>query len=175
MIGGNRSQRSKAHSTMNSTEVELAVTSYLDVRKHIIVPNVYWGMFKYELDLCALDSRSFYAKEIEIKVSRSDLKRDLQKTHGHKNDLIKYLWFAMPETMRGDIDLVPERAGIYLIHKPYGSYMFGRTEVLRKAKANPKAKKWSAEQAAKLGRLGTMRFWDNKKIMFRNEWLDKEK
>ena len=149
---------------MDTNEVEGAVVNYLNVRRHIIVPNVYTGMFKYELDLCAVDWNSRYAKEVEIKISKSDLKRDLEKPHKHENKMIKFLWFAMPETMRDCVDLVPDRAGVYLIHEPRSSDLFGEVEILRRPEANKIAKKWNDTDLARLARLGVMRFWDEKKL-----------
>lgn len=140
---------------MKTFEVEKKVVNYLDPRKFVIVPNVSWSMFNYELDLCALDFATLYAREIEIKISKSDLKRDADKKHCHDSNLIKYLYFAMPEYMKDCVDLVPERAGILLVWE-----RSHRAFVFRKPTPNPNAQKWTVEQAYKLARLGTMRFWD---------------
>ena len=35
-----------------TAEMELAVVRHFNARKNVIVPNVSWGMFPYELDLC---------------------------------------------------------------------------------------------------------------------------
>ena len=135
-------------------EIELALALFFDKRKNIVVPNVSWGIFKYELDLCVLDSKSFYAKEIEIKISKSDLKADSKKKHCHDNNMIKYLYFAMPEKMKNCDEFVPENAGILLVTEK------GRVLVYRKPKVNKDAKKWEYKDAYKLARLGVMRFWN---------------
>ena len=135
-------------------EIELALALFFDKRKNIIVPNVSWGIFKYELDLCVLDSKSFYAKEIEIKISKSDLKADTKKKHCHENNMIKYLYFAMPYKMKDYDELVPENAGILLITEK------GKVITHRKPKVNKNAKKWEYKDAYKLARLGVMRFWN---------------
>lgn len=139
--------------------VEDAIVNYLNYRRHIIINNLYYGMFSYELDICALDKNSFYAKEIEIKISKADLKRDLQKKHHHQNKYIKYLYFAMPKSMSDCVDLVPDYAGIYLVDSN------GNVIVFRKAKENPVALKWPIEKAFELGRLGTIRYWNTLKRM----------
>lgn len=138
-------------------EIEFAIAHHFGIRTHTIIPNVSWGMFAYELDLCVLNNRSFYADEVEIKISRSDLKRDSKKRHNHdwNNNMIKRLWFAMPERMENCIDLVPARAGIMLV-----SPLLGAVRVLRLPVINKAAKKWRAEDAFKLARLGTLRMWD---------------
>jgi len=142
-----------------TAEMELAVVMHFHARKNVIVPNISWGMFPYELDLCVLNNDSLYASEVEIKISKSDLKADAKKQHHHdKNgNYIKYLWFAMPEKLRGCEELVPENAGILYINKN------GFGNVFRKPVVNPMAKKWDYEKAFKLARLGTLRIWDLKR------------
>jgi hypothetical protein len=135
-------------------EIELALALFFDKRKNIIVPNVSYGMFKYELDLCILDCAGFYAKEVEIKISKSDLKADNKKKHRHENNMIKYLYFAMPYKMKDCEGLVPENAGILLITEK------GKVITHRKPKTNKNAKKWEYKDAYKLARLGVMRFWN---------------
>ena len=140
-----------------SDEIEIAVAHYFGERTHIIVPNVSWGMFDYELDLCILNNRSGYASEVEIKVSKSDLVRDKKKRHKHNLYSIRWLWFAMPEKMECCQDLVPERAGIILVSPK------GLIRIARKAKANATAPKWTMEKAFLLARLGTLRIWPLKR------------
>lgn len=147
-------------------EIEVAISQHFGITKYTIVPNVSWGMFRYELDLCVLNHRSLYAYEVEIKISKSDLKRDAAKWHGHNwnYDLIRCLYFAMPEKMRDCIDLVPERAGILLVDPK------GHVQTSREPKPNLAAKKWTYEQAYKLARLGTMRTWTYKRnIVMRSQ------
>lgn len=140
-------------------EIEVAISRYFGITKYVIVPNVSWGMFRYELDLCVLNHRSLYAYEVEIKVSKSDLKRDAKKWHGHdwNYNLIRCLYFAMPEKMLDCIEFVPERAGILLVDPK------GHVTTVREPKPNPAAKKWTYEQAYRLARLGTMRVWTYKR------------
>lgn len=145
-----------------STEIEYAVSYYFSPRRYVIVPNVSWGMFSYELDLCLLNHKSRFAVEVEIKVSKADLLRDGKKEHNHdrNHNLIKYLYFAMPERMRNCIDLVPERAGILFVTTE------GQVLLERRAKPNPVAKTWTDAEAYELARLGTMRVWPLKRKLF---------
>jgi hypothetical protein len=142
-----------------SVEIEIAIAGYFGARTHIIVPNVSWGMFGYELDLCILNNKSFYASEVEIKISKFDLKRDCKKGHHHdlNGNLIKNLWFAMPEKLECCADLVPVKAGILLVSPK------SWVREIRKPLPNPIAKKWTVQKAYELARLGTLRIWDLKR------------
>jgi hypothetical protein len=148
-----------------SAEIEIAVSNFIGQRTHIIVPNVSWGMFPYELDLCVLNCKSFYAYEVEIKISKADLKRDSKKQHNHdwNHDYIRQLWFAMPEKMRGCEELVPTRAGIFYVTKG------GRVIEERRAEINTVAKKWTVEKAYELARLATFRMWNLKRAEMYNK------
>ena len=138
-----------------SREIEVAIANHFGIRQNIIVPNVSWGMFGYELDLCILNCKSMYASEVEIKISKSDLKRDSKKYRPHERNgnLIRQLWFAMPEKLKGCEEFVPEKAGIVYVSK------LGITWEYRHSEINKIARKWNIEESYKLARLGTMRIW----------------
>lgn len=146
---------------MNAMDIERAMAHHIGIRTHVIVPNVSWAMFDYELDLCSLDIHSMYATEVEIKISKSDLKADLKKPHHHHNPWMHYLYFAMPESMQDCIDLVPEHAGIYLVKE---SNKWGEPEVLKAKQAvvNKEAKKWDDHKAFELARLASLRYWNTR-------------
>ena len=141
-------------------EIELVIAKYFGIRKNIIIPNVSHGMFSYEMDLCILSVIGMYATEVEIKISKSDLKADAKKRHHHNSyrngNLIKYLWFAMPEKLKGNEELVQSNAGILYVNKR------GFVSIARKPIANKIAKKWDYKNAFKLARLGTLRMWNLK-------------
>ena len=146
-----------------TSEIEIAVARWFGTIKNIIVPNTSWGMFHYELDLCILNYTNLYAKEVEIKISKSDLKRDLLKKHNHdqNRNLIRELWFAMPKRLVGNENFVPTRAGILYVNST------GNVEIFRKPQINKSARKWSEKEALKLARLGTIRVWNMKEIVNR--------
>ena len=133
--------------------IEYAMSCWFPKKKYVIVPNVSWGMFPYEMDLCALNHRSRYATEIEIKISRADLKRDSLKRHQHDSVAIRWLWFAMPEKLRGYEEFVMERAGIFYVSKD------GKVSIFRHPKQNKESGKWDDDMAYTLAGLGTMRYW----------------
>ncbi len=145
-------------------DIEIAVSKYFGVRQNIIVPNLFWGMFDYELDLCVL-SKSRYAIEIEIKTTRADLIKDKEKLHGHHNEMIKYLYFAIPYHLRKDIEHIPERAGILVIRHQeawetsyYKRDAFFSCTRLREPKLNYN-RQWTETEKGKLLRLAAMRTW----------------
>ncbi len=145
-------------------DMEIAVAKFFGIRQNIIVPNLFWGMFDYELDLCVL-SKSGYATEVEIKAGRTDLIKDKEKLHGHHNEMIKYLYFALPYHLLKDVGHVPERAGVLIIRyrEAYDSFYYNSPACfyctrLREPKMNYN-RQWTDTERAKLLRLAAMRTW----------------
>lgn len=134
-------------------EIELRIVKYYGFRQNLIVPNVFWGLLNHEADLLIL-SKSNYLTEIEIKISKSDLIADLKKSHHHKSNIIKYLYFAIPEKLKEYINYIPEQAGIYIIEQN------GKVNKLRNAKENVNLRKLKENEKYNMARLGTMRIWN---------------
>lgn len=129
-------------------------SSPFNVRTHLIVPNVYWGLdLDYEADLVVL-TKAGYATEVEIKTSLADLKADQKKKRVHNSNLFKYLYFCFPEKLleKGE-QYVPERAGILLIDKK-------RIKKHRAPKYNTDCIKFDDKRKLKLLRLGLFRYWN---------------
>lgn len=142
---------------MKSDQVLQSLTSNLNSPfyyvRWLVVPNV--TSFGHECDVLALSSNG-YAHEIEIKISKSDLKKDLEKKHGHRSNLIRMLWFAGPKSLESAfLEIAPERAGIILIDDT--TFV---PSIIRQPLINELAKKFTVEQRFKLARLGTLRFWN---------------
>lgn len=151
---------------MNCTDMEVSVMSHFGVRQNVIVPNVSWGMF-YDLHECdlLLLTKSNYATEIEIKVSKQDLLKDKEKKHNHFHKNIARLYFAVPEKLE-EIALkeIPERAGLLVGHKLKHDWGFSyHIKEVRSPIRNKNALKWTEEERNKLTRLGTMRILGLKK------------
>jgi len=144
-------------------DMEVALAAWIGPRSHVIVPNVSWGlMLTHECDILSL-SRAGYATEIEIKITKSDLIRDKLKRSGHRSGghwspIIRYLYFAMPDTMSACIEHVPQEAGVLLVDSS-GRDDVSRVQVLRRPRHNPRAKPFTPAQRLKLAELGTMRIW----------------
>jgi hypothetical protein len=148
--------------------MEVIVSNYFSPRRNLIVPNVSWGMFRHEVDLCVL-SPAGYASEVEIKVSRSDLIKDKEKRHGHDEPMIKHLYFAIPEHLEKDIEHIPERAGILVVkwNKPWVLYGTRKIEGYWSCKKSREPRiqynrKWTDHERNSLLRLGAMRIWNLK-------------
>jgi hypothetical protein len=140
---------------IKTEDMELAIAWYFNFTRHLIVPNVSFGLKLHECDLLIL-TNSGYAYEIEIKTSLHDLRRDLNKKHGHKSKRIKYLYFAIPENLIGYVKFIPDRAGILVVGKNSKGYS---CRLVRKPEANKPIYKFSTKERYKLARLGTIRIW----------------
>ena len=159
---------------MNSLEIEIAVSELFGVRRHLMVPNVSWGLGIHECDMLIV-TKSGYANEVEIKISQYDLKQDQKKTHGHRSRLIRRLFFAIPMELQEFGNYVPERAGIIVVnngcsHPSPGNNNQPWCKITRPAQINKDAKPLSQEQIIHLGRLASMRIWSLKRtILLRKE------
>ena len=151
-------------------DMEILVSQYYNPRQNLIVPNLSWGMFSYEHDLCIL-SKNGYATEVEIKTSKADLIKDKEKGHDHNNKMMKYLFFAIPEHLLPDTEHIPERAGIFVVswNKPmpypyHKSLANGWWSCRRERQARAwQNYKWSDSERQDLLRLAAMRTWTLKK------------
>jgi len=147
---------------MKTIEVEVAVMALLDIRKNVVVPNVSWGMWVggeplHECDLLRL-SKANYATEVEIKVSRADLRKDADKVHRHEHRGIKYLYFAVPAELQDyAMERIPDRAGLYVVGHN------GRAKLVREAVARKGCVPWTDKERNKLTQLGCMRILGLKK------------
>jgi len=155
---------------LNSLDIETAVASYFDWRVNMIVPNISWGLGIHECDLLIV-SKAGYCTEVEIKVSKSDLKADLKKRHGHKSRLIKKLYFAIPDYLQDCVELIPARAGIITVTSDGRQ----RCKCIRKPEITA-ARKLTSEQYLHLGRLASMRIWGIKQALkYKTKAIDIEK
>lgn len=156
---------------MTTLEIEIAIMNYIGVRQNVIVNGIHWGLnvgtkLMHECDLLSL-TKSNYATEIEIKISKSDLLKDKFKKHKHEHPHIKYLWFAVPKKLKEvALQEIPERAGLYLLHR----WDDGRITVHTEKQPTPRkdAIKWNDTERNDLMRLGTMRILTLKRQLLRS-------
>ncbi len=165
----------KRQPKISTAEMEIALASHFRYWVNVIVPRVYWGRTEYhECDLLMV-SAAGYLTEIEIKVSKADLKRDAKKPHRHRSNEIKRLFFALPEYLESDdcIDLVPERAGIILVRPmAMDSIRAGWSPYcreIRPAQRNKVAGKIDDATRYKIARLGTLRAWGLKRKLLESK------
>ena len=134
---------------MKTLEMEIAIMSHLGVRQNIIVPNVSWAFINYEADLVSL-TQSGYATEIEIKVSKADLKKDKEKKHNHDSKLFKYLYFAVPkELTEFALSEIPEKAGLYEVYERASGDGYWVKQI-KPPLLNKSHVKWNIDQRIKL-------------------------
>lgn len=153
---------------ITTEEIETRLAGRFNYRQNIVVPNVSWGINLHECDLLVI-RKSGYAIEVEIKVSKSDLKADAKKGHNHidRFNRLKELWFAIPEYMQDCIELIPENAGIIILSR--STYDYGLdSRTIRKAQINRNSKQFSADEMLKVAHLGAMRIWDLKRKLNKN-------
>ena len=159
---------------IDCADIEVAVAKYFKPQIHLIVTNIRDGLFIHECDVLVLNG-SNYAVEVEIKISKADIKKDLKKRHGHNSNKIRRLFFAIPEHLYTDniIALIPERAGIFVVTDPEYVYykeqgmehliqhiIMPQCKLKRNAKINKSARPFTLSERANMGRLGVMRYWN---------------
>lgn len=146
-------------------------------RKLLVVPNCYWT--GDECDLLAVEP-GLRLIDIEIKISRSDLKADRDKDKWWDRGFGSFRngkWESPPATakqwprriwkhyyaMPADIwkpellDAIPAASGVLLCR---GEGRPALIESIRKAKPNKEAKAISAADAIDIARLAGLRMWD---------------
>lgn len=154
---------------MTTHEIEIAMAKHLGYLRNIIVYNVR-GVITHECDLLSVTPAG-NATEIEIKVTKHDLINDKLKWHGHRSDKIKYLYFAIPESLLPYEEHIPARAGIFVLRRnKYYKTKFHITKY-RKAETNKTARKFTAAEMVKLGHLAAMRIWVLKEKLIYNMGL----
>jgi hypothetical protein len=136
----------------------------------LIVPRCHWT--GHECDLLAIDRETLKVVDIEVKISRADLKADLKKdkwwSHHYSRPPVRRDWppevwrhyYAFPgELWKPELlASIPETSGLVLM---YRDRVEGVTLALkRRAKPNPKAKPIGARDAIDLARLCGLRMWD---------------
>ena len=154
---------------LTALDIELAVSEFFGIKKNLIIPNLSWSFFAHELDLFVLTQNSF-GYEVEIKVSVADLKKDLTKTHGHKDSKIKRLYYAIPGHLLNKSEIIPSHAGILLVSEksvienfptPHEVVSY-HTEIIKEPEGTSSYKFTEAERI-ELYRLMAMRVWTGKK------------
>lgn len=173
--------------SINTAEMEIAVAKMFNPRVNLVIPNVHWGFLWYEADLIII-TKGGYLYEVEIKISKSDLKKDLEKRHKHDSKYIKYLYFAIPQKLEKFINYIPDKAGIISVHKreikKYNSYEFRswenlETEIITCCNVIRQPKKLynykiDDKERYRLARLGALRIWNLKSKIIKTKFIERE-
>jgi hypothetical protein len=159
---------------LTTIEIEERVAQYFGPRQSLIVPNISWGMNIHECDLLIV-RKSGYGIEVEIKISRADLKKDAEKTHHHNDSRIREFYFAIPDYLQDSIEFIPKHAGIIVVNRVYnyGDHVYCR--IIRDAEVNKKCTKFTEAEMFNIARLGTMRIWSLKRKIIETRRKKKQK
>jgi hypothetical protein len=147
-------------SKLKTIDIEIAVARFLNPRVNLIVDNISWGMGLHECDLLAV-TKNNYLWQVEIKISKADLIKDLGKRHGHCSDKIKRLYFAIPDYLQDEIKYIPARAGVIVVDSRLQwpvRFIKRYVHVIREPINNGKYK-ISNDEYTKIAHLGAMRIW----------------
>lgn len=162
---------------MTTSEMEYAVSRMFDVRTHLIVPNISWGLLNYEADVLVVRIATGYCLEFEIKRSFSDYVQDFNKHKWQKARLsdwktglhkqIKEFYYVFPNTLwekrRDAIEAVlPDFAGVIICTKDQ-PYNFAYATTVVNCTVNSLAVPLKSKVMFNVARLGTMRIWNLKR------------
>jgi hypothetical protein len=156
---------------LTTIEMELAIAGFFGIRQNIIVPNISWGLLKYECDVLII-TKSACGIEVEIKRSKSDMQADFKKRHKHDDPRIREFYYCFPfDIYESCKDLVPEEAGILVV---YQSIYHNYAKEEKKPVIRKNWRKLTKEEIYTAARLGSMRIWNLKNTII-NLKKDKKK
>jgi hypothetical protein len=154
----------KKRKQITARDIEVALAKHFQYWRNIIVPNISNGLWIHECDLLVI-SEAGYMTEIEIKISVSDMKKDFEKLHQHRDrrNRIKQFYYAVPKSMilHKVIELIPEHAGILYVDF-YQDVL--RVYVHRNAKINNSVPLTKQEMSKAIW-LGYLRIWPAKETV----------
>lgn len=160
----------KAHGWTETT-IAACLARHFYNRSLLIIPNTNWT--GYETDLLCIERHRLRIIDVEIKISRADLKADPKKDkwwHSRPWSRVRQpppreprtwpekVWkhyYAVPLEIWEPslLATLPEASGIIALRSPH------RLEVMRNAKPNKDAKPITAADAIDLARLASLRMW----------------
>jgi hypothetical protein len=139
-------------------------------RRYLVVPNASHGFgLDYEADLIAV-SRSGYATEVEVKVSKHDLLKDQHKEKWKRglDKRIKRFYYAVPDELvdiamklelRWENGLFPGVVRVWRRNRGHDPHWL-RSEIVRQAPDLPNHVKCTSEDVIRLHHLLSVRYWD---------------
>ncbi|WP_281700140.1 hypothetical protein [Cetobacterium somerae] len=166
---------------MTTKELEYAINKHYFNSAKIITTKLTRnsGVVSHECDVVVV-TNSYYLIEFELKISKSDLKKDFQKKHSHECDNIKKTFYVIPEKLEDCIELIPERFGIIIVNKKIQidksdkiplEKTYYPLRIIREAQTNKKAKKITNDNFIKICTLASMRYWTTKENELKRDKL----
>ncbi len=144
-------------------------------RAELVIPNCYWT--GHETDLLVIERKNLRIIDVEIKISRSDLKADTKKdkwwhhrpwSRRHEAakprkwpDKVWKHYYVMPASIWDGklIDHLPEASGIVLLAEQRNASTPIAARLIRRAHPCRDAKPISPQDAIDLARLASLRMW----------------
>ena len=155
-------------SRITEQTVQIALSKYFDCRRNLVLPNAYYGVhgLNHEVDLLVVKPTG-YAIEVEIKLSKADLKKDFEKKHGHKSRIIDQIYYCVtPKLVALALEIVPEECGILVYDPPQERLKWRKrnsyVSVHRTAKSKRPRPKFNDQQIYDVLRLSSLRVWSLK-------------
>jgi hypothetical protein len=149
-----------------TAEIEIAIARLFGIRRNIIAPNISWGLNIHECDMLII-RESGYAVEVEIKRSKQDLKNDFLKRHQHSTNKTKEFYYAIPDEYYDDwkhlIFNSTQVCGIITYRYTSGLIV---AQIKDRAPTKKNCRKLSQVEMLKAAKLGCMRIWDLKQVLF---------
>jgi hypothetical protein len=139
-----------------AADIELCLKKYFNPRQFSLCPNISLGfspLGSREADLLVV-TQSMWCYEIEIKVSKSDIKADMRKRHQHRGPVIRKAWFAVPVELAGD-ENIPGYRGVLACSVGLRRECYE----VRSPSINKLARKLTPDEYLKLLRLMVYRVW----------------
>lgn len=128
-----------------------------------VIPNASWGMgLPFEADVLAIN-KSGYMTEVEIKVSMSDWRKDMEKRKhllGHQSHVRRFYYAAPMKLAKRyqEIEGLPAYAGVIGV----GSENLdsaAHLEILKSAEVNTSARRLRDKEMMNAARLSALRVW----------------
>ncbi len=149
-----------------AADLELALVILINVRKYVCVcTNISWGwLWQHEADVLSVDSDN-RVTEYEIKVSVADLKKDFEKSHGHRDKKVGRLYYVISEPVWQKAgEVIPKQYGVIVckfieLH----DVTICQARYVRKCYYPANYTPVSDMELIKLMRLQCMRIWDVKR------------
>jgi hypothetical protein len=152
-----------------------AVARQIFTRAELIIPNCYWA--GSEMDLLVIESKRMRIIDVEIKISRSDLKADIKKDkwwysrpwskrHVPRRrrlwpDKVWKHYYVMPASIWSTelFHTIPETSGIVLLSQQESKTTPIVAKLIRRAQPCREAKPISPHDAVDIARLASLRMW----------------
>ena len=157
--------------TLTIEDIQIALRNYhlWNKRSDIMIPNLSWGLLRYEADFVIVDKKGFLT-EVEIKRSLSDLKADFKKVHKHDDPLVFAFYYCLPMSIRAKALAVirehfaPDNLPAVIYYDENGKLELSRYGGI----PNRGGRRLTLEERLTVTRLLSIRYWNEKEKARKN-------